>query len=233
MAKTKKTAAKKQRRTATEVIGEDFLYFRELVSNFLPIHFRSQIPSWLLIFKQVKDLRIVENFSGGDPQLAPSDSDITDEIYCAFIHYKIGQFYEKLIAEQTADTNVPPALDRFLRKRGSLRDSRPEKIAEKKAHGEPYRYPKKNQKIADTALAVSCWDLLKRLRPGSNESYGWDNWYEDAKDLQKRRRPSAVQKLFERLLLIIDPERLLPDAPVNRRPPKSGFYASLKARYGG
>lgn len=235
-------AKRRTKSSATQALKDPFLSYADELAEYLPAYWSKKIPQFLLIVDQAKALKIRDDFFTGDPLQKPDDIQTAFLVRAAVIFYLVGRFYEGLIEEQTAAKNLPAALDRVLRKRGSLRDTRPEKIAEKVTRGELVRYSKKPEKIADQALGFACYEIFQHFSVGSNRRRGgWDSYYKresrpssrkPAQDPKSIRRPASIQKIFLRVLLIADPERLLPDAPVDRRPPKPGFYTWLKQLYG-
>lgn len=202
----------------------------------LPDHWQARVPQF-----DAKAYKIRDDFFSGDPTRKPDDVVMANLVRAAAIYYVAGQFCERVLEEQKAMEHVHPAINRVLRRPGSVRDSRPEKIKDKLAKGLPVNYSKKPEKIADQALGFAAHEIFLRLSVGSNRPRGgWDSYYKresrptsrkPPQDAKTVRRPASVQRILERLLLIVDPERLLPDAPPDRRPPKPGFYTWLKERH--
>jgi hypothetical protein len=78
--------------------------------------------------------------------------------------------------------------------------------------GQPFRH-------GDYGLIVEASELLQRMK-GHNAPIGWGNW----SATKGKRQKSEIQKFVEKLLTLIDPERV--DLPAAR------YYSEVKNRLG-
>jgi hypothetical protein len=143
-----------------------------------------------------------------------SEHELAKRIYKLDADYRLGQFFETAIIDQTNAIKSGRLKGPFRANYGLRHSKEPNRG----------RYPKKPTKLADQKLIVEAAKLLAGMSP--NKRVGWSAWDDLAADKRLRRKKSGLQAFVETILLIIDPERFQTGAL-----PKASFYGEVKRRF--